>query len=96
MDIELEEQIDELIRKTTKDLKTKVCRLINRYQSKLTKQHTRELKLALKGIPVKKEAVEKPRHRERKTSRDSTNSKKSSRNDKTYDDSESESDYYSE
>jgi hypothetical protein len=44
MDRELEEQIDELINKSTKDLKSKIIRLVVRQQNKLLKEQARELK----------------------------------------------------
>lgn len=44
MDRELEEQIDELIQKATKDLKTRICRVVIRHQNKLLKDQARELK----------------------------------------------------
>ena len=44
MDRELEEQIDELIQKSTKDLKTRICRVVIRHQNKLLKDQARELK----------------------------------------------------
>lgn len=44
MDRELEEQIDDLIHKATKDLKTRIGRVVSRHQSKLLKDQARELK----------------------------------------------------
>ena len=44
MDRELEEQIDELIHKATKDLKTRIVRIVVRHQTKLLKEQARELK----------------------------------------------------
>lgn len=44
MDRELEQQIDELIQKSTNDLKTKLSRVIIRYKNKLLKDQARDLK----------------------------------------------------
>ena len=44
MDRELEEQIDELIQKTIKDLKLKMVRIVLKNQNKLLKEQARELK----------------------------------------------------
>lgn len=44
MDRELEQQIDELINKVTKDLKTKILRTVVKHQNKLLKDQARELK----------------------------------------------------
>tara|TARA_B110000908_G_C9895384_1_gene288615 strand:+ start:198 stop:500 length:303 start_codon:yes stop_codon:yes gene_type:complete len=44
MDRELDEQIDELIHKATKDLKTRIARVVVRHQNKLLKEQARELK----------------------------------------------------
>ena len=44
MDRELEQQIDELINKVTKDLKIKILRTVVRHQNKLLKDQARELK----------------------------------------------------
>jgi hypothetical protein len=44
MDRELEEQIDDLIHKATKDLKTRIVRIVVRHQNKLLKDQARELK----------------------------------------------------
>ena len=46
MDRELEEQIDELIHKSTKDLKTRIIRIVVRHQNKLLKEQAREFKSA--------------------------------------------------
>ena len=44
MDNELEQQIDELIQKTAKDLKVKICRIVSKQQTKIVKDHARQLK----------------------------------------------------
>lgn len=49
MDRELEEQIDELIHKATKDLKTRLVRVVSRHQAKLLKDQARDLKSGTTG-----------------------------------------------
>ena len=44
MDRELEEQIDEIIQKTTKDLKLKILKIVLKNQNKILKEQARELK----------------------------------------------------
>jgi hypothetical protein len=44
MDRELEEQIDDLINKATKDLKSKILRIFIRTQNKLLKDQARDFK----------------------------------------------------
>jgi len=44
MDRELEEQIDSIIQKATKDLKTRIVRIAIRHQNKLLKNQAREFK----------------------------------------------------
>ena len=44
MDQVLEQQINELIEKTTNDLKLKICKLVVKSQTKLIKDHEKELK----------------------------------------------------
>ena len=44
MDQILEQQINELIEKTTNDLKLKICKLVVKSQTKLIKDHEKELK----------------------------------------------------
>jgi hypothetical protein len=85
MDRELEEQIDELIHKATKDLKTRICRVVIRHQNKLLKVQAREFKS--KGAP--------PSLRFSKTLKESSNTKNSAKKDDKYH-SDSDSDgYYS-
>lgn len=54
MDRELEEQIDELIQKSTKDLKTRICRVVIRHQNKLLKDQARELKSGSGTAPYRR------------------------------------------
>jgi hypothetical protein len=44
MERELEEQIDDIIQKANKDLKSRIVRIVSRHQSKLLKEQARELK----------------------------------------------------
>jgi len=47
MNNELEEQIDELFNKTMKDLKSKICRLVIKNQTKLLKEQAKDIKTGL-------------------------------------------------
>jgi hypothetical protein len=64
MDNDLEEQIDTLIKKATKDLKTRLLRVVGKHQTKLLKEQARDLKnvstlpkrgrkATVKPVPVK-------------------------------------------
>ena len=44
MDRDLEEQINDLINKSNKDLKTRIVRIVVRHQNKLLKDQARDLK----------------------------------------------------
>ena len=44
MDNELDGQINDIINKSTKDLKLKITRVVNKHQTKLLKEHARQLK----------------------------------------------------
>lgn len=44
MDPELEEQIDEIVQKAMRDLKTKILKVVVKNQTKLAKEHAKELK----------------------------------------------------
>ena len=82
MDREIEEQIDELIQKTTKDLKSKILKIFLKNQTKLIKEHAKDLK---SGINVRKPSGRKP------TSSNEVSTKKSSsfkKDKKNYSDSE--------
>ena len=53
MDRELEDHIGDLINKSTKDLKTRIVRLVTRYNNKLLKEKTREFKTSANTTPRK-------------------------------------------
>jgi hypothetical protein len=82
MDRELEEQIDEIVSKSIKDLKTKIYRIVIKHQTKVNKDKARELKS--ESITARsrsnKEVIQKV------TSSNTGNKKK---NDKYYSDSDS-------
>jgi hypothetical protein len=82
MDPEIEQQIDELIHKSTKDLKNRIVRLVVRHQNKLLKDQARELKSGQVSTVSKRPSAKQPVQ---------TTSRKSK---KKYEDSDSE--YYSE
>lgn len=84
MDRELEEQIEDLINKSNKDLKTRIMRIVMRHHNKILKEQVRELKNT--GISSHKST------RGRVVAKEPTTYKKST--SKYH--SESESDYYSE
>lgn len=86
MDRELEEQIDELIKKATKDLTTRISRVVIRHQNKLLKEKARDIKNGVDNRRCRKEPVTKVY---------STKEKKHDRKDGKYH-SDSDSDgYYS-
>jgi hypothetical protein len=89
MDRELEEQIDELIQKATKDLKTRICRVVIRHQNKLLKDQARELKSGIGTAPSRRglKGV-------KESSASSSNTKKAVKKDDKYSDSDSDG-YYS-
>lgn len=90
MDRELEEQIDELIQKATKDLKTRICRVVIRHQNKLLKDQARELKSGIGTAPSRRglKGV-------KESSASSSNTKKAvKKDDKYHSDSDSDG-YYS-
>ena len=81
MDRELEDQIEDLIIKATKDLKTRISRIVVRHQTKLLKEQARGLKSASVAP--------------RKTSTATSSSVKTSKKDSKYhSDSGSDSDDY--
>jgi hypothetical protein len=90
MDRELEEQIDELINKATKDLKSRICRVVIRNQNKLLKDQAREFKTSGGGPP--------PPRRKAFVQKESTSSSKpkkdAKKDDKYHSDSDSDG-YYS-
>ena len=89
MDRELEEQIDELIQKATKELKTRICRVVIRHQNKLLKDQARELKSGIGTAPSRRglKGV-------KESSASSSNTKKAVKKDDKYSDSDSDG-YYS-
>ena len=89
MDSELEEQIDELIQKATKELKTRICRVVIRHQNKLLKDQARELKSGIGTAPSRRglKGV-------KESSASSSNTKKAVKKDDKYSDSDSDG-YYS-
>jgi hypothetical protein len=90
MDRELEEQIDELIQKATKDLKTRICRVVIRHQNKLLKDQARELKSGSGTVPSRR-----GRRGVKEFSDSSSKTKKAvKKDDKYYSDSDSDG-YYS-
>jgi hypothetical protein len=82
MDQILEQQINELIEKTTNDLKLKICKLVVKSQTKLIKDHEKELKS--NGVN-QRERGEKVERTERGTDRttDRTTEKRTDKNQKS-------------
>jgi hypothetical protein len=99
MDLELEEQIDELITKSVKDLKTKICRVVLRNQNKLLKDQARDFKNN-KGSLTTRASIRKPTLESNDSGRRKTTEhrKSSKKEEKYHSDSNSNSDsegYYS-
>ena len=90
MDRELEEQIDDLIHKATKDLKTRIVRIVVRNQNKRLKEQARELK---NGGATSRKEVRAPSRAA--PSRPAKKSSSSSSNSRYHSDSDSDN-YYSE
>lgn len=88
MDRELEEQIDELIQKATKELKTRICRVVIRHQNKLLKEQAREFKSIGGAVPSRRG------RKDVKESSSSKTKKVDKKDDKYYSDSDSDG-YYS-
>lgn len=84
MDRELEDQIDDIINKVTKDLKTRIARIVVRHQTKLLKEKAREFKTSTSVAP-----------RKTSTTISSSGRGKTSKKDSKYSDSESDA-YYSD
>jgi hypothetical protein len=82
MEHELEEQINDLIHKATKDLKTRILRVVVRHQNKLLKEQAKELKSSTQG--VRKQPIDNGR----KTTK--TDVRKSKKETKYHSDSESD------
>jgi hypothetical protein len=97
MDRELEEQIDDIIHKATKDLKTRVVRVITRHITKTLKEQAREFRTGCDVKNTSKVSSDKVRITSSSGGTKNTSSlknKKSTKNTKYY--SDSDSDYYSE
>jgi hypothetical protein len=97
MDRELEEQIDDLINKSIKDLKTRILRIVVRNQNKLLKDQARELKNGTStGTSVASSRKPAEPSNTRKSNQKVTSSRKSStKKDSKYSDSDSDG-YYSD
>ena len=96
MDRELEEQIDSIIQKATKDLKTRICRVVVRHQNKLLKDQAREFKTTTGAAPRRVSTAVVPSTSRTSTTKASSGKKSSAKKDSKYH-SDSDSDgYYSE
>lgn len=80
MDEELESQIEELLRKTTKDLQAKIMKLTVRHYNKIIKDYERKLRATA------------PKPRRTQSIKDTKPVRDTKRKSKTHD---TESDYYS-
>jgi hypothetical protein len=91
MDRELEEQIDEIIQKVTKDLKIKISRVVVKHQTKILKDQARDLGCipSRKGKSTVSQTVKNTGKSTRKDDR------KDDRKDKKNSDSDTDG-YYSE
>jgi hypothetical protein len=100
MDRELEEQIEDIITKATKDLKTRILRVVIRNQTKLLKDQAREFKSGTVST-ARPRVVETTRSTggrkstEPKESSSSKNKKVAKKDDKYHSDSDSDG-YYSD
>lgn len=97
MDQELEDQIDEILHKATKDIKAKISRVVSKHQNKLLKDQAKELKSGV-APSTRKVAAAPSSGTSRKSSKVApapTASKKSSKKDYKYSDSDSDG-YYSD
>lgn len=95
MDRELEEQIDDLIHKSTKDLKSRICRLVSKHETKLLKQQARDLKSGPAPV-TKKQTVPPSRKSDRgdRVTDKGVSSRPVKKDDKYHSDSDSDG-YYS-
>ena len=93
MDHELEQQIDELINKVTKDLKTKILRTVVRHQNKLLKDQARELKTGVSTQSARK--VKTDGVSSNKNQLSSSKGKSTKKDNKYHNDSDTDG-YYSE
>ena len=90
MDRELEEQIDDIIHKATKDLKTRIARIVVRHQTKLLKEQARELKSGA-STNTRKTNTSSDNGRKQQSK---VSSRNNSKKDSKYSDSDSDG-YYS-
>lgn len=106
MDRELEDQINDLINKSNKDLKTRIVRIVVRYQNKLLKEQARELKTSASNGGKNSSPLPDRRSIGRTTGRNSSppleqkstcrsSGRRSSKKDDKYSDSDSDG-YYSD
>jgi len=89
MNRELEKKIDELIKKSSVDIKNRICRVVTLHQNRVNKEYAKNLKNASKGLPVKQSRPSKPKNVSIKLS-------KSSRSSSRIPDSEDDYSDYSE
>ena len=92
MDRELEQQIDEIINKSSKDLKSRISRIVVRHQTKLLKDQARELKSGVSALSTRKGKSESSSSNKNTTSKVDKSTKK---DDKYRNDSDTDG-YYSE
>lgn len=97
MDRELEEQIEDLIQKATKDLKTRIVRVVSRHQTKLLREQARELKTGGGSTTTRKSTSAAPPSTggRGKTAPVASKSSKSKKETKYHSDSDSDG-YYSD
>lgn len=62
MNRELEKKIDEIIKKSSVDIKNRIVRVVTLHQNRVNKEYTRNLKNASKGLPVKPQKTYKPKN----------------------------------
>jgi len=90
MDRELEEQIDEVVNKTIKDLKLKISKLVVKNQNKILKEQAKELKT--NGLQTSRKTNPAP---VRKNSNKESNRESHKKSYKDDSDSDSKGDYSS-
>ena len=78
MNRELEKKIDEIIKKSSVDIKNRICRVVTLHQNRVNKEYTKNLKNASKGLPVKQDRPSKPKNVSIKLSKSSSKSSRSS------------------
>ena len=94
MDRELEDQIDELIHKATKDLKTRIVRIVVRHQNKLLKQQARDLKTGNTTTNRRAASTGTTAARDKRRAAPPKKATSSKKDDRYYSDSDSDG-YYS-